>query len=254
MTARLLAAVLAAALLGGPARPAEAVRSDTAAMSPALQAMQADDGANPGMLAVAEGADLWDALPEGGGRSCAECHGAPERMRGVAARYPAWSPRAGAPIDLGRQVELCRTERQGAPAFGPESRERLALTALIGQSSRGVAIAPAPGPGMDAARARGRALWTRRMGQLNLACAHCHDDHPGGRLGGAPIPQAHPAGYPIYRLEWQAVGSLQRRFRNCMTGVRAEAFPYDARDYVDLEAFLNERAGGLPIETPAVRP
>jgi len=42
------------------------------------------------------------------------------------------------------------------------------------------------------------------------------------RRGGSVIPQAHPTGYPLYRLEWQAVGSLQRRLRNCMIGVRAE--------------------------------
>lgn len=43
------------------------------------------------------------------------------------------------------------------------------------------------------------------------------------------IPQAHPTGYPIYRLEWQSMGSLQRRLRNCMTGVRAEPYAYGSR-------------------------
>ena len=39
--------------------------------------------------------------------------------------------------------------------------------------------------------------------------------------GDAVIPQAHPTGYPIYRLEWQGLGSLQRRLRNCLVGMRA---------------------------------
>ena len=108
--------------------------------------------------------------------------------------------------------------------------------------------------GMNAARERGRKLFTARMGQLDLSCAVCHDSNWGRRLAGAPIPQAHPVGYPIYRLEWQSVGSLQRRFRNCMTGVRAEAYTYDAPELDELEEFLMERAAGLAIETPAVRP
>ena len=61
------------------------------------------------------------------------------------------------------------------------------------------------------------------------------------RAGGsaaAPIPQAHPTGYPLYRLEWQGLGSLQRRLRNCMVGVRAEPFPFGAPEYVDLELYL----------------
>jgi L-cysteine S-thiosulfotransferase len=74
------------------------------------------------------------------------------------------------------------------------------------------------------------------------------------RLGSSAIPQAHATGYPIYRLEWQAMGSLQRRIRNCMAGVRAEPFAYGAPDMVALELHLASRARGLFVETPAVRP
>ncbi len=92
------------------------------------------------------------------------------------------------------------------------------------------------------------------MGQLDLACAQCHDDHAGQRLGSSVIPQGHPTGYPIYRLEWQGAGSLQRRLRGCLTGVRAEAFAFGAPELVELELYLAVRAAGLPVETPAVRP
>ena len=68
------------------------------------------------------------------------------------------------------------------------------------------------------------------------------------------IPQGHPTGYPVYRLEWQSLGSLQRRLRGCMTGVRAEPFAYGADELVALELFLMERAAGMTVETPAVPP
>ena len=32
----------------------------------------------------------------------------------------------------------------------------------------------------------------------------------------------------VYRLEWQALGSLRRRLRNCLIGMRAETYPDDA--------------------------
>ena len=63
---------------------------------------------------------------------------------------------------------------------------------------------------------------------------------------------AHPTGYPIYRLEWQAVGWLQRRLRNCMGAMRAEPYDYGAPELVDLEFFLMWRARGMAMETPAV--
>ncbi len=103
-------------------------------------------------------------------------------------------------------------------------------------------------------RERGQQRFVQRLGQLQLSCAQCHDNNAGGRLGGSVIPQAHPAGYPVYRLEWQALGSLQRRLRNCMTGVRAEPFAYGAQELVELELYLAARAKGMQMETPAVRP
>ena len=35
----------------------------------------------------------------------------------------------------------------------------------------------------------------------------------GQKLAAVTIPQGHPTGYPIYRLEWQTLGSLKRRLR-----------------------------------------
>jgi L-cysteine S-thiosulfotransferase len=107
---------------------------------------------------------------------------------------------------------------------------------------------------MQPAIATGRALFEGRQGQLNLSCAQCHNDNWGKELAGSVIPQAHPTGYPIYRLEWQSVGSLQRRLRNCIFGLRAETYPLGAPEAVALEAFLMWRARGLPMDAPAVRP
>jgi sulfur-oxidizing protein SoxA len=135
----------------------------------------------------------------------------------------------------------------------------LSMAVFIGAQSRGLPIAPAVStPPNDAARESnlqaGRALFERRIGQLNLSCLNCHDERAGARLGGSVIPQAHPTGYPIYRLEWNTVGSLQRRFRNCMTGVRAEPFALGSTELIQLELYLMERARGMLLETPGVRP
>jgi len=100
----------------------------------------------------------------------------------------------------------------------------------------------------------GRDLFNRRQGQLNLSCAQCHDDNWGQKLAGAPVPQGHATGYPLYRLEWQSLGSLQRRLRNCIVGMRAEPYAFGAPEYVDLELYLMWRARGMKVETPAVRP
>jgi sulfur-oxidizing protein SoxA len=50
------------------------------------------------------------------------------------------------------------------------------------------------------------------------------------------------------------VGSLQRRLRNCITGMRVDNYPLGAPELVDLELYLTWRARDMKLETPAVRP
>jgi L-cysteine S-thiosulfotransferase len=219
------------------------------------RAMQDDDATNPGMLWVLDGEALWNRQDGGGGLACAGCHGdARISMKGVAARYPAFDSSKGKPVNLEQRINACRSERQKAAPLAYESRDLLAITAYVARQSRGMPINidwnERTSPFLEA----GRNLFNRRQGQLNLACTQCHDDNWGKKLVGNTIPQAHPTGYPIYRLEWQGLGSLQRRLRNCFIGVRAEPYAYGAQEFVNLELYLMWRARGMKLETPAIRP
>ena len=231
-------------------------RSGYEHMSPATRAMQDDDTANPAMLFVLDGEALWNGKAGTANRSCADCHGdAVQSMKGVAARYPAYDAESAGPIDLEARINRERSDREQAQPWPFESKELLALAAYVARQSRGMpVIAPANNERLLRFIAAGQDLFNRRQGQLNLSCALCHDDNWGKRLAGNIVPQGHPTGYPIYRLEWQELGSLQRRLRNCISGMRAEIPEYGAPEYVDLELFLMERARGMPMESPAVRP
>jgi L-cysteine S-thiosulfotransferase len=248
-----LAAVFLASLAVAQGR--EPRRSGYQEMGPALQRMQDDDTANPAMLFVQAGAAAWAEKAGAAGKACADCHGdAAVSMKGVAARYPAVAASLDRPVDLEGRINFCRTTHQQAPALASESNDLLALSAYLALQSRGLPIAPPDDPKLAALRAEGGDLYKRRQGQLNLSCANCHDDNAGHKLAGATIPQAHPTGYPIYRLEWQALGSLKRRLRNCVVGMRAEPWGYGAAEYLALEAYLMDRGRGMPMDAPGVRP
>jgi L-cysteine S-thiosulfotransferase len=236
---RIALAGLAALTLGA------APHSGFETMTPELQAMQRDDLANPGMLYVADGEAVWG---QGG---CGSCHTV-TAVRGVAARYPALDAASQAPIDLTGRIAQCREARQGKPPLPREAAPMLALTAFVAHQSRGMPLQP--DPRLEDVRRQGEALFRERRGQLNLSCAQCHDENAGRKLAGSTIPEGHANGYPLYRLEWQGLGSLQRRLRNCIAGVRSEPYPPGAPEYVALEAYLAGRARGLVVETPAVRP
>jgi sulfur-oxidizing protein SoxA len=254
------AAVFLIALLGAGAASAAEIplaerKSGYEFMARETRAMQDDDTANPAMLSVLDGETLWQRKDGSAAKSCADCHGdARTSMKGVAARYPAFDAARGRPVDLEERVNICRAEKQQATPLAFESKELLALAAYVGQQSRGMPIDIADEARIKPFLQAGRDMFTERQGQLNLSCAQCHDDNWGQKLAGAPIPQGHPTGYPIYRLEWQTLGSLQRRLRNCLFGMRAISYPYGAAEMVNLELYLMWRARGMPIETPAVRP
>jgi len=250
----MLTALLVMPAVAGGIAPQDR-KSGYEGMSAESRAMQDDDTVNPATLWVLDGEALWNKADGAAKQSCAGCHGdAANSMKGVSARYPAFDDASGAPVDIEQRINLCRARHQNATPLPPESRDLVALSAFIGRQSRGLPIAAPDDARLAPFLAQGKALYQRRQGQINLSCAQCHNDNWGRNLAGNIVPQGHPNGYPLYRLEWQGVGTLQRRLRNCLTGIRAEPYPYNAPEYVALELYLRQRAAGMPVETPAVRP
>ena len=234
--------------------PREERRSGYELMTPATRALQDDEIANPALLWLLDGEAAWATRSGAAAKSCRDCHGeARESMRGVAARFPARATPAGPVLNLEGRINQCRVERQQGPAMAYEAKELLALTLFVAHQSKGLPIA-IDARSLQTEIAQGRALYDMRQGQLNLSCAQCHDENWGKRLAGSIIPQGHPTGYPQYRLEWQGVGSLHRRLRNCLTGMRAESFAAGSAELIALEAYLMSRAEGMALESPAVRP
>ncbi len=249
------ALLIAATPISASDIPSSERRSGYTFMAPDTQAIQNDDSANPGMLGVLDGQALWKKKAGAANKACADCHGdATTSMKGVAARYPAFDKTLGRPVNLEQRINLCRASQQRASPLAYESRDLLALTAFIAEQSRGMAVAPDDRPELKPFLAKGHDFFMKRQGQLNLGCTNCHDDNWDKHLAGSAVTQAMATGYPIYRLEWQSLGSLQRRLRNCITGMRAQNYDYGSAELVELELYLMSRAKGMPIETPGVRP
>jgi len=234
--------------------PPDQVKSGSAFLGQDLRSLQNDEFANPGMLWVERGEKLWREPGGKKSQSCASCHqDAKSSMRAVAARYPRIDPASGKLLNLEGRINACRVEHMGAEPFRYESEDMLSITAYVARQSRGLPMSASIDGAARAHFDAGAAAYRLRRGQMNLSCAHCHDANWGKRLLSETISQGHPNGYPAYRLEWQTMGSLERRLRACLSGIRAEMLPYGAPEYLDLELYLAWRAQGLPIETPGVR-
>ena len=248
--------VLAIQLIGvaqAASQGLEGIHSSTEFLSPDLKAEQADLTRNRGMLWVDQGAAAWQQVEGSAGKSCASCHGGPEAMRSVATRYPQVEPVSGQLLNLEGRINHCRTTHQQASPLAYESNELLGLTALLAFQARGLPFDVRTDGAAQPYLETGRALWNERQGQLNIACAQCHDANVGRKLRGDTISSGVTTGYPVYRLEWQGMGSLHRRLRACQLGVRAIQYPLGSPEYLALELYLASRTPHVLIDSPALR-
>lgn len=255
-----LASMAALALAQGvtarpdPQRPIPDPQSGRNFTTAATLAIQDDDFQNPAFLWVEEGELAWNRVEGTSNQSCASCHqDATQTMRGVRARMPGYHPRLQRVVTLEQQVNICRTERIGAPALAVDSRPLNAITTYIALQSRGMPVnVDIAGP----ARAtfdRGETFYNTRRGQLDMRCASCHEDNYGRSLRADLLSQGMSNGFPTYRLKEQRVISLQFRLQGCVNDVRGEAPAMNSAEFTDLEFYLAWRAQGLPVESPSVR-
>lgn len=218
------------------------------------KAMQMDEFENPGILYVEEGEVLFNKKAGKADKSCASCHGNVEvSMKEAGARYPVYYPPLKRLINLEQRINLCRTNFQKAERLEYETRELLALTAFVRHQSKGVPVRVKVDGAAKPFFEKGKAFYYQRRGQLDMACNHCHEGNYGKMIRSNLLSQGQANGFPTYRLKWQGLGSLHRRFRGCNKQVRAKPYAFGSENYVNLELYLNWRGGGLEVETPAVR-
>jgi sulfur-oxidizing protein SoxA len=222
---------------------------------PMIRDVQDDDFANPAMLIADHGAELWDKVDGSAGKALsavfAGCAEVP--LDQVGAVYPRYHQGAGKVISLEQVINLCRETAMGAKPYKWESRDMLGITAYIRMQSRGARVNVAvDGPASDAFQ-RGKELYYTRVGQLDMSCAHCHEDNYGNYIRADMLSQGNINGFPLYRLKWNGVGSTHRWFRGCMKNIRATPLPYGHDDYVALELYVAWRGNGLKVEAPAYR-
>jgi L-cysteine S-thiosulfotransferase len=207
-------------------------------LSKQLQDLQNDADKNPAQLWIERGSQIWQT-------SCANCHGDIASVKSKVTTFPK--------LNANKQLVNLEDHIQDHGKTKLAADDVLALSAALHQAAKGERIqVQALTPHLQ----NGERLWNARMGRINLACVHCHGIE-GGRVGAnmraEVVSQAQPTGFPIYRMSWQGLGSLERRLRACYSGVQAPLPPLGSLDLRDLELFLKVRANGMTIDGPSVR-
>lgn len=219
------------------------------------RALEMDSFENPGMLAVEQGGEIWNTVDGSEGKSCASCHDdAAVSMKGVGSSYPKWDPVSSRPINIEQRINMCRTENMGAEAYPFDKAGQKPMTAFIKNQSLGLPLEVDLAEGeMQQWWERGKDVYYKRTGQLDMSCATCHEQNNGKYIRADHLSQGNVNGFPTYRLKQSALVSLHNRFRGCIRDTRAEFPEAFSDDLMALEVYVTWRGTGLSIETPAIR-
>lgn len=220
----------------------------------ATQSIQDDDMANGSFLWVDTGEELWSKKEGDAGKACADCHQESDKtMKGVGATYPKFDKKLGKVINLEQRINNCRKANMKAKPWKYESDQLLGMTAYVKLQSRGMPVnVSIDGPARKVYE-KGKKFYSERRGMMDMACSNCHVENAGKMIRADLLSQGQSNGFPTYRLKWQKIGSLHRRFRGCNKQVRAKPYGYGSPEYVSLELYLAYRGNGLKIEAPSVR-
>jgi L-cysteine S-thiosulfotransferase len=222
--------------------------------TPPTRSFQDDDFDNPGMIIVEAAKANWSKVEGKAGKSCQSCHNAASAsMKGVMSRYPVYYAPWKKPINVEQRINLCREKFMKAKPYKYESAAMQGMTGFIGMQSRGIPMNVKVDGNMKPFFDKGKAFYYERRGQLDMACSHCHEQYYGGTIRSELLSQGQVNGFPTFRLKWQKMGSLHRRFAGCNKNIRAKPFKRGAEEYVNLELYVRWRGQGLPIESPSVR-
>jgi len=215
------------------------------------QALQLDDFDNPGFVFVDQAIDEYSKVDGSAGKSCASCHEDVEDFAGLRPTLPRVE---GAElVSMENLINNCRTERMGAEPWKWSGGKMTGMTALIGVQSRGLPMSVA----IDGAAApfweKGKELYYKRVGQLDMSCSNCHEDNYNKMIRADHLSQGQINGFPTYRLKNAKLNSIHARFKGCMKNIRAQPFKEGGDEFKSLELYIASRAEGLAVETPSVR-
>ena len=215
--------------------------------------MERDDFDNPASLFIEQAVESWNTVEGSEGNSCASCHDSPDSLRGFWASQPKINEETGELWAAEQYINNCRENRMGAEAWGWDKQPMKNMTALIASVSRGLPMSVQIDGDYAEAWEKGREIYYTRYGQLELACASCHEDNYGNYIRADHLSQGHINGFPTYRLKQSNLVSRHNRFKGCIRDTRGEPYAVGSEELIALELYLASRGNGLSVEGPAVR-
>ena len=237
------------------------------------QMLKEDPWSNPGLLDADRGEALWKT-PAGPNKQTLEACDlgkGPGVVDGAFAELPRYFADADRVMDLETRLMWCMEKLQGFkhadlvkkpyPPGGQPVKDLGAIATYVANKSSGMKFAAKlDQPQEKAVVDEGHAIFFRRQGPHDFACATCHNDSGKRiRLQGLPF-LADPkearqvvGQWPAYRVSTTQVMTMQHRVYDCYWQMRMPELQIGSDVSVALIAYLVKSAEGGEIAAPGLK-
>ncbi len=237
------------------------------------QMLKADPWSNPGLLDSDRGEALWKTARGPKNVSLERCDlgKGPGQVDGAFAELPRYFADPDRVMDVETRILWCMETLQGFnradlvrnphPGGGQPVKELGAIATYVAHKSSGMKFAAK----LDQAKEReavalGHALFMRRSGPFDFACASCHAES-GRRIRLQGLPFLSDAAearkvigeWPAYRVSTTHVMTMQHRLLDCYWQMRMPRLELGSEASVALIAYLAKTAEGGEISAPAIK-
>jgi len=207
----------------------------------------------PYELNISKGEELFKK-PFANGKTYASCF--ENGGIGIRQNYPYFDTVSGEVKTLELEINECR-KANGEKPLKWKKGAIADISAYMAYTSRGKVfnITIPDDPRALAAYNRGKNHFYSKRGQLNMACADCHQFYSGKKVRADLLSPAlgQLTHFPVYRSKWGGMGTTHRRYGGCNANIRAKAYKAQSAEYRALEYFHTYMSNGLEVNGPGAR-
>jgi sulfur-oxidizing protein SoxA len=202
--------------------------------------------------AVDEGKELYEKKFKNG-KSFKDCFPNPT----IAGDYPKFDDKSKEVVTITSAINSCLKEN-GMKPWNTKKGDMTKLQAYFAYASREakkkVDVKIQNKDAMEAYE-RGKKIYYSQRGYLKLSCATCHVQGAGKRVRNEYLSPliGHTTHFPVYRLKWEGLGTLERRIVGCERNQGEKPHKPNSRWMKDLIYFMGYMSNGLPVDGPDVR-
>jgi len=183
-------------------------------------------GVVPGEVSIEEGKDAFHKNGPNG-KSCAECHGKDgAKIKDAFRSMPKFYADGKKVMDIDLRIKTCMEKNQGHEKADRKKGDFINLVVYVASLSNGKTITTSVGSdaNMKEMYDLGENLWFKRVGEMDLSCAVCHDQLGGKRIrlqNLAKVKQDKVSNHwPAYRFSNDSMWTMEDRIRGCYKQIR----------------------------------